>query len=730
MKPSATRTRLSVVPLLVLALCALALPGRATAAETETVAAAPAQAAATTYTNPVVTGLSANPSVMKSGSTYYAYVSGFDYYVPFPVLALSSTDLVTWTQVGNVLPTAQAGSWADVSSGWKFRSPSVRHIPGNPAASRYVMYFSGTHKTTGATCIGAATAAGPAGPFTGAAEPLICPQGGATDPSAVPLPADAPIQELVYVKKGTDAGIYNQVLSADGLSLSGAPFLLYKANPGWWHQGVVERPAITLTADGRIYLLFAGGPAGTKGRAIGWTTCTQGFGVVNDCRRQTRFGGWIGGTAQADSPSGPQVFSDGTHQWLAYDGLPGGSCPATGACTGTRSMRIDKLCFTDRGIGEPRTNAPSTTAQSLTRQSGCSQDLPGRPFGIVPGSVADDTVVGQAPKIAFRDGGSTSPIAGRTVWNFSDSLNTGGCPSRSNTAALGAPAAGATGPAWTTEMVDANGCPPQFIPYNAAETAYNQNPACPPDQPGCNWRMALWEVGMVPLPDGDVAVFFLKLIDKRCWACYEFLGIGVTRMKAADVSSGNTVVTRNTPGACNPDCLFQGADKHYFRPFADRGYVYMYATATLTRAPLAELQDRSKWRFWTGSAWSAQQSDAVDVPGLFEGGWDKGAGQIVYNPHLDRYLNIVADNWPETYKFVAQTSPEPWGPWTAEQPVHDATPHKCADGGDPYGALQAPEFWENNGRGLNLTYARPGPNLGTSPTCPGQVRYVTAQLQP
>lgn len=341
--------------------------------------AAPARAdAPTAYANPVVTGLSANPFVLKSGGTYYAYLSGFDFYLPFPVMALSSPDLVTWTQVGNVLPPAGAGAWADASSGWKFSSPSVRFVPGNPASSRYVLYFTGTDRASGSRCIGVATAGGPTGPFTGAAAPLICPPGGAQDPSPLPLPLDAPIQELVYRQNGGSPGIYNQVLTADGQSISSGvpnPFFIYAADPAaWWQRGIVDRPAVTVSPSGQLVLLFSGGTPGTGGRAVGWTTCTSGFGVVTSCSPGTRYGRLIAPSDQVESPEGAQVFSDGTNQWIAYDGLPGASC-AGATCTGVRGLRVDRLCF-DGGV--PRTNAPSTGAQPLARSANCATDVPAR----------------------------------------------------------------------------------------------------------------------------------------------------------------------------------------------------------------------------------------------------------------------------------------------------------------------------------------------------------------
>jgi lysophospholipase L1-like esterase len=360
-----------VAPLRVLLIAAV-LAGTVAPAAGPAVAAPP-----TTYANPVVSGLTANPFVLRAGSTYYAYVSGFDFFLPFPVMALSSTDLVTWTQVGNVLATASAGAWADASSGWLFSSPSVRFVPGNAASSRYVLYFTGTEKRTGRRCVGVATSGSPAGPFTGAAAPLICPDGGAQDASPLPLPLDAPIQEIVYRRNGSGAGIYNQVLTADGQSVHPgltAPYLLYTADPGWWQQGVVDRPAVTISPSGQVILLFSGGPAGTGGRAVGWTTCTAGFGVVTTCSSRNPAARLIAPGDRVASPEGAQVFDDGTSQWIAYDGLPGGSC-AGAACTGVRGMRIDRLCFDG---GAPRTNAPTTGAQPLARSASCAADVPAR----------------------------------------------------------------------------------------------------------------------------------------------------------------------------------------------------------------------------------------------------------------------------------------------------------------------------------------------------------------
>jgi hypothetical protein len=689
--------------------------------------------AATTYANPVSGGLGVNPSILKVGSTYYAYLSGFDFFLPFPVMALQSTDLASWTQVGNVL--ANAGAWANASSGRNFSSPSVRHIASNPASSRYVMYFTGKQAGTGKKCIGVATSSSPTGPFSGAAQPLICPSGGAQDPSGVVLPDGNPYQEVVYKKNGANPGIYNQVLTANGLSTHPSlsmPYFLFAAHPTWWHNGTVERPTITIDASNNVYLLFSGAAPNTDKRAIGWTPCSQIFGIVTGCSRQTHLGTFISGSASVSSPSGPQVFYDGAQQWLVYDGLPGGACGPT-TCTGTRSMRVDKLCFAH---GQPRTNAPSSGAQTLARNTNCSADIPGAP--VVVQSVTDNLVLSQPAKISFRDGGATTALNGRVLWMFSDGFGRAPCQSLlTNSAALGVPAPGATSPHWSTAPLDAKGCASQFIPFTTAEVTFNQA-----HQTTDGKRVALWEQAGIPLPNGDALAFFLKLIhdpdidgtgpDTGCNICYEFIGNG-----AVHVPAGSTVANRSpslSPAACNPTCLFSSSDGAFGRPFVNDGFVYAYDGDRLARAPLGSIETRSAWRFWTDApSWSPLVTDADPVPGLHEqpDPWnvDGLASQVTYNPYLDRYVNIVGDNFFDANRIMLQTAPAPEGPWTPEVLVHDAATHACAPNLKPYGALQSLELTSDGGRTIPFTYARPGPMFGMDAACPGQVRMAMLRFR-
>jgi hypothetical protein len=601
----------------------------------------------------------------------------------------------------------------------------VAHIPGNPTVSRFVLYYTAISHATGTPCIGVATAGSPAGPFDGAGTPLLCLDGGVQDPSIVVMPTGISFHQLVYKKNGANAGVYNQLLSPDGLALSSSqpsPYLLYTQQGGWWHGGVVERPAIAV-ADGAAYLFYSGGPRGTNRRATGWSPCSTPFAVIASCSLQTRFGTWLARNDQADSPSGVQVFSDGTSQWIVYDGVASGACSET-ACSGTRNMRIDKLCFRN---GQPRTNGPTAAVESTGRDPDCSVDIPGRQLTLHQ-AVDDGSVVHQPASVVFRDGGATGPLGGRLFWMFSDTLVTGG-ESPSNTASRGIRSAQATAPGWTVDS--SGGVPSQFIPFTADELTYNQEHNC---TTGDCRRVALWERGIVPLPNGDGIAFFIKATcDKTAGSCNDALGVGAVRVRGSDAVADRSPAV--SPYACNPTCLFDLSgplpDYLWGRPVIDGGHVYLYGNHKLARAPIGSVDVPSAWRYWTDTpSWSSSVTDADDVPGLNSGGFDRGAGQVSYNPFLDLYINTVNDHdfVSGRSRAMVQTAPRPEGPWSAEQLLHDAIAMKCPGGGDaqtPYGGVHSPELNAENGRVITVLFARPRWPAGA---CPGQVRMVTVRL--
>ena len=119
------------------------------------------------YRNPVIPGFHPDPSVCRAGDRFVLAVSSFTYFPGVPIF--TSTDLVTWTQVGNVLDRVSQldlSGTEDFSSGGVF-APTIRYHDG-----RFWMI------TTVFTASGVAnffvTAEDPAGPLVGTG-----PRGGA-----------------------------------------------------------------------------------------------------------------------------------------------------------------------------------------------------------------------------------------------------------------------------------------------------------------------------------------------------------------------------------------------------------------------------------------------------------------------------------------------------------------------------------------------------------------------
>jgi beta-xylosidase len=82
------------------------------------------------YRNPVIPGFHPDPSVCRRGDEYVLAASSFTYFPGVPIF--TSTDLVTWTQVGNALDReSQLDLSATLSSSSRgVYAPTVRYHDG------------------------------------------------------------------------------------------------------------------------------------------------------------------------------------------------------------------------------------------------------------------------------------------------------------------------------------------------------------------------------------------------------------------------------------------------------------------------------------------------------------------------------------------------------------------------------------------------------------------------
>jgi GH43 family beta-xylosidase len=115
--------------------------------------------------NPVLAGEYADPDIDVFGDTYYIYptTDGYTGWIGTQFHVFSSKDLVNWEDQGIILDVSSDVAWS-VGSAW---APAVEEKNG-----KYYFYFCAKN-SSGASCIGVATADSPTGPFTPEGEPLL-----------------------------------------------------------------------------------------------------------------------------------------------------------------------------------------------------------------------------------------------------------------------------------------------------------------------------------------------------------------------------------------------------------------------------------------------------------------------------------------------------------------------------------------------------------------------------
>lgn len=208
------------------------------------------------YVNPVLDADFPDPAVLRAGDgSYYAYATQT---TGLRVQVARSRDLVSWTVLGEALPTKPA--WASESQ--NFWAPDVEEREG-----RFVMYFSTQIDAAKRTapnqgfCIGVATATTAAGPFTDAGTPVRC---GPSFTTIDPMGFDDPKSGKHYLYWGSAGSpLMVQELSADRLSLAAGsaptPVVFVRAgnDPSAYDTGLIEGPWVTFTAP-YYYLYFSG----------------------------------------------------------------------------------------------------------------------------------------------------------------------------------------------------------------------------------------------------------------------------------------------------------------------------------------------------------------------------------------------------------------------------------------------------------------------------------------
>jgi xylan 1,4-beta-xylosidase len=220
----------------------------------------PATEAGLTFTNPVLPGDYADPSVVRTGSDYWATATSSEWAPLFPIL--HSTNLVDWEIAGHVFPD-KLPDWAEAH----FWAPEIAFEKG-----KYYIYYT-AKKKGGSLCVGVASATSATGPYTDHGA-LICQDAGAID--GFEMRDENGELYLIWKEDGNSRGLptplWGQRMNEERTALTGEMFELFRNDPNTWEGGLVEGPA--LVRRGEFFYTFYAGDA-CCGRE-----CTYGVGVA------------------------------------------------------------------------------------------------------------------------------------------------------------------------------------------------------------------------------------------------------------------------------------------------------------------------------------------------------------------------------------------------------------------------------------------------------------------
>ena len=192
----------------------------------------------TSFSNPVIKGDLADPSVIRVGNTYYLSATSSEWAPFYPVY--SSDDLVNWKQIGHVFP--KLPEWLSSS----FWAPELYYHN-----NQFYAYYTARRKSDGVSVIGVATSKDPASGFED--HGLIIEHGKeAIDAFVFEDNGQLYISWKAYGLDNRPIELLCSKLSNDGLHLEGEPFMLLRDDDHTMMEGqsIVKK-------DGYYYLLYA-----------------------------------------------------------------------------------------------------------------------------------------------------------------------------------------------------------------------------------------------------------------------------------------------------------------------------------------------------------------------------------------------------------------------------------------------------------------------------------------
>jgi hypothetical protein len=343
--------------------------------------------------------------------------------------------------------------------------------------------------------------------------------------------------------------------------------------------------------------------------------------------------------------------------------------------------------------------------------------------------------------VSGRDNGQSTGYNGHSVWIFNDTALTNNTLV-SNTGAMTDDLDASNGLTLTSGSPftsSDSGVPGAVVDLDSAEAAFQSahNGGCsyPADQ-YCGSQYAFWPGAIVADPARNrLLTFYGKLCrgqSDSAAPCYngfagQLIGNGVA---ALNTSSGTVtrLAAQNLPAPVHSiegddPTLLWGAGVAYGNNSAvvqgDTLYAYGHCDnyrCHLGRVPLASVQDRAQWTFYTGTVngvaqWSASESASVAIV-------DSGAagGTVLWSAGLNEWLDVYLA--PLSNTAYVEVADNLWGPWSSPEQLFTA---QAPASGVDYALYGHPELAQNNGLTQYLSYYQPGT---------GYQRLVRVDLKP
>lgn len=343
--------------------------------------------------------------------------------------------------------------------------------------------------------------------------------------------------------------------------------------------------------------------------------------------------------------------------------------------------------------------------------------------------------------VSGRDNGQSTGYLGHSVWIFNDTALTSGTLV-SNTGAMTDDLNASDGLTLTSGSPFTTGdgdAPGAVVDLDGTEAAFQSahNGGCSyPSDPYCGSQYAFWPGAIVADPTRHrLLTFYGKLCrgqSDSAAPCYngfagQLLGNGVA---ALDMDAGTVtrLTAQHLPAPVHSiegddPTLLWGPDVAYGNNSAvvqgDTLYAYGHCDnyrCHLGRVPLASVQDRAQWTFYTGTVngtpqWSTDESASVAIV-------DSGAagGTVLWSPGLNEWLDVYLA--PLSNTAYVEVADNLWGPWSGPRAVFTAQPPSS---GVDYALYGHPELAQNNGLTQYLSYYQPGT---------GYQRLVRVDFQP